>query len=306
MKTPRLILVGLAMAAVAALLTIFAQSMLEGDAGLPRRTGQAELVVAARALPVGYRLTAEDLTTAPSPGVNTARNAFASPTSLIGRTAIVSLAQGQIIREEDLAARGSGPAIASQLPPGFRAITVTLRDAGPEVVLYPGALVDVLATVDSTGRSGARESMTRTLVEGVRIVAVNDEAVGGRTADPIDRRTVTRKPNITLAVTPEQAAQVELASSKGSIGITLRSSADSTDGAGPGAVATTQSLLGLSAETPVAPAAKPAPEPKDTAERPVEKPTPAAPVAPPEKPKTWEVKVLRGKDSSTHSFPGKS
>lgn len=313
MKTSRLMLVGLAMAAIAAIVTIFAQSMLQGD-GVQLRTGPTELVVAGRPLTAGERLKAEDLATAPSPGPSTARNAFASTTSLIGRTVIVQLEKGQVIREEDLAERGSGAAIASQLPSGFRAITITLRDAGPEVVLYPGAMVDVLATVDAPGRSGGRDSVTRTLVEGVRVVAVNDEALGGRTAEASERRNTPRKPTVTVAVTPDQAAQIELASSRGSIGVTLRSSEDAIGGSGTGATATTQSLLGMA---PEAAAPKPAavPEaPKQVAEKPAEKPSdkpaekPAAPApAPtPEKPKTWEVKVLRGgKDSSSHTFTEK-
>lgn len=310
MKTSRLILVGLAMAVVAAVVTLFAQSLLQGE-GVPRRTGPSELVVAARSLPAGSRLKAEDLEMAPSPGPATARTAFASTTSIIGRTLVLNLEKGQVLREEDLAERGSGPAIASQLPAGFRAITVMLRDAGPEVVLYPGALVDVLATVDAPGRTGGRESITRTLVEGVRIVAVNDEAVG-RTTEAADRRTSPRKPTITLAVTPEQAAQVELASSRGTIGITLRSSDEPAGRSGTTAMATTQSLLGFVPE-PAPTAPKPTaivPEaPKETPERPAEKPaekpvTPPPPPAP-EKPRTWEVKVLRGKDSTSHVFSEK-
>jgi len=319
MKTSRLIVVGFAMAVVAAVVTMFAQSLLEGE-GMPRRSGPTELVVAARPLPVGTRLKAEDLQLAASPGPSTARTAFSSSTSVIGRTLIMTLEKGQVLREEDLADRGSGAAIASQLPSGFRAITVTLRDAGPEVVLYPGALVDVLATVEVPGRTGGRESVTRTLVEGVRVVAVNDEAVGGRTAESSDRRTTTRRPTVTIAVTPDQAAQVELASSRGTIGVTLRSSDDQTTAAGPGAIATTQSLLGMVNEP--APAPKPAETPKEPVERPAEKPVEkpaekpaekpvAAPVpqvlpAAPEKPKTWEVKVIRGgKESTTHPFPEK-
>lgn len=317
MKTSRLIVVGLAMAIVAAVVTMFAQSLLEGD-GVPRRSGPAELVVAARPLPVGTRLKAEDLQMATSPGPSTARTAFSSSTSIIGRTLIMNLEKGQVVREEDLADRGSGAAIASQLPAGFRAITVTLRDAGPEVVLYPGALVDVLATVEIPGRSGGRESVTRTLVEGVRVVAVNDEAVGGRTAEAGDRRTTPRRPTVTIAVTPEQAAQVELAGSRGQIGVTLRSSDDQAATAGQVAIATTQSILGITAE----PAPKPAETPKESTDKPAEKPAekpadkpaerpvapPALPVIPaaPEKPKTWEVKVIRGgKESTTHPFPEK-
>lgn len=315
MKTSRLILIGLAMAVVAAMVTLFAQSLLGGEGG-PRRSGPSQLVVAAKALPAGSRLKAEDLEMAASPGPSTARTAFASTTSVIGRTLIMNLEKGQVLREEDLADRGSGAAIASQLPAGFRAITVSLRDAGPEVVLYPGALVDVLATVEAPGRSGGRESVTRTLVEGVRVVAVNDEAVGGRTAESADRRTSPRRPTVTIAVTPEQAAQVELASSRGTIGVTLRSSEDAVGGSGQVATATTQSLLGLVPEAPAAPAPKPAPtapeSTKESPDKPVERtPAPAAPVAPaapaapatPDKPRTWEVKVLRGgKDSTSHTF----
>jgi Flp pilus assembly protein CpaB len=167
---------------------------------------------------------------------------------------------------------------------------VTLRDSGPAVSLFPGALVDVLATVEAQGTgSSQREVVTRTVLERGRVLAVNEEALGARpsqsaVANAIDRRgsATSRKMTVTLAVTPEQASAVEFASARGTIGITVRADDDTTT-----------------------PAAAPAPPSVATEKPAAEKPAVAAAAAPESdtgKWQTWDVLVIRGKDTERHSF----
>ncbi|MBU3728787.1 MAG: Flp pilus assembly protein CpaB, partial [Phycisphaerales bacterium] len=220
----------------------------------------------------------------------------------VGRTVSVPLAKGQALRTTDLVVAGSGASIASQLEPGMRAITVSLRDSGPEVVLYPGARVDMLATLERPARVGdQRESVTLTLLEGVRVLAVNDEAVGAKSPAEAagDRRAASRKLTVALAVTPEQAAQVELASARGTIGIALRPDQERVTSSASGVSVTARSILGLP-DVPAAPApppsepaaAKTAPEKSETA---AEKAAPPRPV--------WRVSVTRGDATMTHEMP---
>lgn len=284
------------MAVLAALLTTMLQSMFTG--GGPRR--QAVSVVATRDLPVGHTIAADDVQAVPSKTLTP--GAVGSVSAAAGRTVVVALTKGQAIQDTDLVARGSGAAIASQLKPGYRAMTVTLRDAGPSVALYPGASVDVLATFDRSSRvTGQRETVTRTVIERARVLAVNDEAVGVRANDTADRRANQRKMTVTLAVTPDQAVQVELASARGVVGITLRSDADASPSGS--ATATTQSLLDEDLSTalpPAAPAASAAASGAASA--------PAAPAVPPaassgRAAQVWPVVVIRGDDRTRVDFP---
>jgi len=126
--------------------------------------------------------------------------------------------------------------------------------------------------------------VTRTVLERGRVLAVNEEALGARPSksavpNAVDRRgsATNRKMTVTLAVTPEQASAVEFASARGTIGITVRAHDDATT-----------------------PATAPAPPSVAT-----EKPATAAAAAPESdtgKWQTWDVLVIRGKDTERHSF----
>jgi pilus assembly protein CpaB len=299
MPAPKLMLIGVAAAAASAVLAYVLQMVLTpqgGDAagGAPK----ISCVTASRDLPAGHRLTESDLEQVEMQSRPSGEALVVNRALAVGRTTAVSLSKGQAIRTGDVVGTGSGALIASQLASGMRAITVSLRDTGPEVVLYPGALVDILATLERPARTGEqRDTVTLTLLEGVRVLAVNDEAVGAKSpADaPTDRRMASRKLTVTLAVTPEQAAQVELASSRGTVGIALRPDGDRTSSAEPGATATARSIMGL-------------PESPDPPSKPVAaaaSPAAPAPAAKPER-AVWQVTVIRGDSRSTHEFARKA
>ena len=228
----------------------------------------------------GHRLVAADFDTEAAG----TKGDPSRPQRGLGRILAVSPRKGQVIRDTDLAPQTSGEAIANQLPPGYRAITVTLRDNGPAVSLFPGAIVDVLATIEVQGPGNSqREMVTRTVLERGRVLAVNDDALGMKApantaANAIDRRTSNRKMTVTLAATPEQASAVEFASARGTIGIAVRAEDDGTT---------------------AAPAPTPAPAPAT----PAAGAQPAAPAAAASSgSQTWDVLVIRGKDTERHSF----
>lgn len=329
MQTARLIVVGLVVAVLAAVVAHYLQP---GTFSLGMGTGKpsADVIVAARDLPAGHRLAESDLAREPLTAASEASGGYTMTSAIVGRALTVPLQKGQLVREQDLAARGSGAAIASQLPPGQRAIAVTLRDTGANVVLYPGAFVDVLATMDRPSKAaGGRDPVTRTVLERARVLAVNQEAVGTRPApDDASRRpgsssATLKRLTVTLAVTPEQATQLELASARGVIGVCLRSD---DDGAGPvmgTSFATTESVLGPDAmpepaEPPAEPPSKPAvavapappvsqqPEAAPEQESAGDGATPerlkAMPATAP-RPRVWEVIVVRNDGVKKHTFP---
>lgn len=247
--------------------------------------------VAARSMPAGYRMSASDLEPIEVDEDDGAR----SPTdkvpmpAAVGRVLAKAVSAGERIRASDLLPRTAGERIARQLPAGYRAISVSLRDGVPTVALYPGAMVDVLSTIDVPSAAGsAKEAVTRTVVERARVLAVNDEAIGTKpdTSASAERRA-TRRTTVTLAVTPEQAAQLEFASAKGSIGVTLRAEDDLT----PSAEATATARK----SSPPPAAQGPAADPKSQR-------TSATP--PLDAMRPWEVTLIRGAgDSERVAFP---
>ena len=128
----------------------------------------------------------------------------------------------------------------------------------------------------------------------MRVLAVNDETVGGKPNETDDRRNASqRKLSVTPAVTPEQAAQIELASARGTIGITLRSDDDANPDLGQFATATTKSLMGIGSDEAAPVAAGPVAKDtkKSTESGPIAAPTYAASVS--KQTKMLESKICR-------------
>ena len=279
MQRNRLLFLGITAAIATWILVDGIQNYLN-DGSDRRKSGQP-IGIASKDMSAGHRLVAADFDTEAAG----TKGDPSRPQRGLGRILAVSPRKGQVIRDTDLAPQTSGEAIANQLPPGYRAITVTLRDNGPAVSLFPGAIVDVLATIEVQGPGNSqREMVTRTVLERGRVLAVNDDALGMRAsantaANAIDRRTSNRKMTVTLAATPEQASAVEFASARGTIGIAVRAEDDGTTAAGAAP----------------APAAAPA--------TPAAGAQPAAPAAAGSSgSQTWDVLVIRGKDTERHSF----
>lgn len=298
MQPSRLIVLAVVAAVGAAALVTVLQQVLSGNGG-PSQRGLGGRLVATADLPAGHRLVASDVTAAadwkPQEGE------LASLTRAVeGRSLGNAVRKGQRIQDSDIAARGTGPALVSQIPAGSRAITVMLREAGPGVVLFQGATVDVLATVEISARSGpGRETVTRTIVEAVRVLAVNQESTG-KAQDDSDRRSLPRRMTVTLLVTPAEATQIELASSKGTIGLTLRGEGDATPSGAD--AATSETLVGFDAGRT---AAKPM-EPRPAGTSGAVNPAAESPTTAPKPPPVWEVVVVKGSDTARHSFPDKS
>ena len=287
MSNSRLLLIGACVALVAALLAVGAQRLL-GPASVDGSTVTSVIAVKAD-LPAGHRLTQDDLE--PVQGMIGAGPKLAATDSkpLVGRALASAMRKGQVIRQEHLAARGSGADIAAQLPAGSRALTVMLRDPIAASSLFPGATVDVLVTVDKSGPGNSKESVTRTVIERAKVLALSDDSAqrssgSAESAPGADRKaTAPKKAAVTLAVTAEEAAELELAASRGTIGLALRASSDSGSGA---SAARSQSTLAADAS-------------KSTTA------TTTAPATRSMSPRsgTWEITVIRGDATVKHEFP---
>ena len=288
MERRRVIMLGLTLAIATWLL---ADMLLPMTGWLHDDSADGPLVgIAARDLPAGYRVKVEDVEPIP-PAADakggTAADAKPRIPAAVGRTLARAVAAGGEIHTGMLVPRSPGETIARQLPPGYRAITVTLHEGVSTIALYPGAMVDVLSTTDAPAGPGTpREAITRTVIERARVLAVNEEVVG--TVRPAaggeERRTPVRRPTVTLAVTPEQAAQVEFASTKGTIGVTLRAEEDLAVGGNPSSHRTGMGLPAGSTPTP-----PPAATAQTTTVR--------------GQPNSWEVTVVRGKETERVTFP---
>jgi pilus assembly protein CpaB len=104
----------------------------------------------------------------------------------------------------------------------MRALSVAVNDVvGVAGFVMPGTMVDVLVTGKiGGGNKGSEDSITRTILENVRVLAAGQKIEQDREGKP---QTV---PVITLLVSPEDAGKLAMASTEGKIQLALRNTVD--------------------------------------------------------------------------------
>ena len=185
----------------------------------------ADLVIAARDVAAGTKLAAEDLRVMSVEAATLPEGFAAAADTAVGRVARERLRAGQPIGESVLAADGSPDGLAAVLPRGYRAITIELaRPAGVGEFLKPEARVDVVS-----GFRDGEEMTVRTVAQNLRVLAV-DGLMAGQPKPAVEdgrgEQAVRTNCNVTLMVTLEQAAAVELATVMGKPRLTLRAGGD--------------------------------------------------------------------------------
>jgi len=208
------------------------------------------IVVAAEPLKIGERLDASKVRTIQWPSGSKPAGMFSDISEVANRAVITNMAENEPILADNLASSDSGAGLSATIPEGMRAVSVSVNDVvGVAGFVTPGTMVDILVTGNTVGVGGS-SSITRTILENIRVLAAGQKMEQDREGKP---ETV---PVITLLVTPEDAAKLTMASTNGKIQLALRNTVD-TKATNPAPVL--QSAL-FAGGAPAAPAAAPAPE----------------------------------------------
>jgi pilus assembly protein CpaB len=163
------------------------------------------------------------------------------------------------------------------IPEGTRGISVRVDDVVAVAgFVVPGTMVDVLGT----GQTTNGDSITRTILQDLRVLAVGQKTEPDREGKP---QTYTV---VTLLVTPEEAEKVTMASTEGKIHLALRNTIDTKE-VNPPPVSRTSLFAGA----PPPPAATPK----------VRRASPPPAPAPAE---SYVIDVIRGDKHETQSFSG--
>ena len=135
----------------------------------------------------------------------------------------VQASPGDFILVGKLTEPGETGAVAN-IPVGMRVATIPVdATKSHSGMLRPGNRVDVLMTHQETDNQGQRRQKVQTLLQYIEIFAVDDKVYG------TDKDGGGNAKNISLLVTPEQAALLELAEKKGDLSTTLRSTQDTDE-----------------------------------------------------------------------------
>ena len=220
-------LLGTLAAACAVVLVLSLQTSASPPSPVAAPPAKVPVIVAVRDLEPRQVIGADDIATHDVDAKDMPAGALGDPVRTIGRVLITPMKAGQPFLEASFAGEGSGLHLASTLPPGQRAVSVSLTDdLGMEDLLYPGAVVDVLTTikVDETGEG--EKQISATILESIFVLAVgNDTIVSPNNDDPTVRGN---RPRVTLLVDAAQAERLKLAMENGSVSLVLRNPSDTT------------------------------------------------------------------------------
>ncbi len=212
--TPTTVTVGMGAIAFGLVAAYLARWYLEPA---PTPDTRVEVVVPALNLPKYSRLRPQDVETVRMPPEQVPEGAVTALNRALYRTTRDTVLAGEPITEELLYGVGETPKLADQLPPGYRAYTVSANsNAALGGLLLPESRVDISLTVndDHPDLGGIA---TTTILRNVRVLATSQRRFEGEERlDPTVR-------NVTLAVTQAEANKLILAQRHGTLSFTLRS-----------------------------------------------------------------------------------
>ena len=259
----------------------------------PPKKEARKILAAARDLPVGTLLRDEDMIDIELPNEDIRRahlvvDGGKTIDSLRGQAVREPVAEGAPLMRSAVVAPGRRGFLAAVLAPGTRAATIRLSAGTSHAGLIdPGDRVDVILTVDAPLGDNPQSAVTRTILEDVRVVAVDRQVDSGVESEgkDVERAKIV---TATLEVLPSQVGRLALGEHEGTLALTVRAIAAAAMRQDPADTVDLNALLEL-------------PEPEALAEfeedvEPGE--TPLAQLASPPK----LVRVVRGDNVSEESF----
>lgn len=172
------------------------------------------VVVATVEIPFGQMVEAQQVTTVRMPMDTIPDDALDSSDKAVGKIATFDILRGDVMRGARLSEHLGGSTLASLIATDKRAISVRVDDVvGVGGFLLPGNRVDVLAT--KTTNAGSNSAVSRTILENLRVLAV-DQTAGTDKTQPVVVRAVT------LEMTTAEAETLVTAQTEGKLQLALR------------------------------------------------------------------------------------
>jgi pilus assembly protein CpaB len=220
-RTLIVMIVAVATAAIAAL------GVSQAIKRMPARKADMEtvpVVVATRAIPIGTRLTKEDLKVVVWPAKTQVPGAFSNVPAVVDRGVIAPIGLNEPVTSARVASPEAGAGLPPIIPAGMRAISVRVNDVvGVAGFVLPGTRVDVLVAVGDDGdENNRKEPMARTVVSNVQVLT------SGTRFDQVEAKSgQSQKASVvTLAVLPADGERIALAANEGELSLVLRNPMD--------------------------------------------------------------------------------
>ena len=144
--------------------------------------------------------------------------AFSAVDSVVGRVARIDVFKGEVIVPGRLAPDGTGPGLEVKITPGKRAVAVRIDDvSGLNGLVQPNSRVDILVTLRD---AKAQTQVSKLFMSNMRVLSV-----GTVIQTSADNRPISA-PTAIIEVTPEEAEQLTIAQSEGTLRLVLRGYGD--------------------------------------------------------------------------------
>jgi pilus assembly protein CpaB len=194
------------------------------------------VVTAAADVFSGQELGAKNLKLAHYRPQDVPKGALTSIDDAMGRTALVPLGTGEPVVNGKVTGKGAGSGLAVMVPDGMRAFTIQTPQLSGQVggFIKVGNRVDVLLTTTPVGGNDPTEGgVTTTLLQNIKVLAVAQKVEGvvekksdDKKSEPDETQTIADVKSVTLLVTPDQAAKLDLGMNRGLLHLSLRNPAD--------------------------------------------------------------------------------
>ena len=229
-----LVVLGLLAAISAAILVGTLRSDSSAAAG-SGSSADVKVVLANKSLPAMSVVTAGYVTEGTASKNELPQGYLTSPVQAVGKILVIPVVEGQVLTASCFVSEGSGAQLAAAIPPGMRAVSVTLSSrAVSGGLLYPGCVVDVLVSfgLKTGGRDNRGEALSTTLLHGIQVLAIEDNSIVSNKDDDKKKgalgqsRTGSGNVSVALMVDPRQAEALQLATDYGRISLSMRNPLD--------------------------------------------------------------------------------
>jgi len=179
------------------------------------------IFVALEDIGLGEPLTAQMLRLEQWPKDKVPAEALTKIEDVEGRRTKTKLYAGEPILENKLFSKGDKlGGVTPMIPNGYRVVSVKVDSTSSSGnLIRPGDRVDVMVHLRQNPGMGILETTTRTILQDIKVFAVNDVVEVGSQKD--SGKTITAK-TISLLVTPEDAEKVMLATQLGAVQLVMR------------------------------------------------------------------------------------
>jgi pilus assembly protein CpaB len=184
------------------------------------------VVVAKTEIPVGAKITMEQLALLPIPNGSAPEGAFRKMEDAVDRVAITPIGVREPITSLKLAPVGTESGLSAVIPPGFRALTVKVDEVvGVSGFVMPGSYVDVVAVILPVAASQSTQGpISKIVLQNIKVLAS-----GAKLDSPSDQREPSHVNAVTLLVTPDQAEKLVLAANESKLQLVMRNFGDQED-----------------------------------------------------------------------------